>query len=104
MRGRSWSIVAAGAVHPFVLPQEMIMKARIAAAAVAAIASLASFATVTSAAGLTPTTTAMPEGHAHAIGPRDPYTDGGKASRFDVYADTANVTDRRDPYTDGAHS
>jgi hypothetical protein len=82
----------------------MIMKARIAAAAVAAIASLASFATVTSAAGLTPTTTAMPEGHAHAIGPRDPYTDGGKASRFDVYADTANVTDRRDPYTDGAHS
>ncbi|HBD35515.1 MAG TPA: hypothetical protein DC084_18225 [Cupriavidus sp.] len=79
------------------------MKARIAAAAVAAIASLASFATVTSAAGLTPTTAAMPEGHAHAIGPRDPYTDGGKASRFDVYADTANVTDRRDPYTDGAH-
>ncbi len=78
------------------------MKVRTAAAAIAAFASLASFAAVTHAASLAPNTT-LPDSHAHAIGPRDPYTDGGKASKFDVYADAAKITDPRDPYTDGAH-
>ncbi len=79
------------------------MKARIAAAAVAALASLASFATLTHATSLTSDKT-MTNGDAYAIGPRDPYTDGGKASKFDVYSDIAKITDRRDPYTDGARS
>lgn len=54
-------------------------------------------------------------------GPRDVYTDGARAARFDtytdgakadiytdgakgdLYTDGARVTDRRDPFTDGAH-
>ncbi|AMP37681.1 hypothetical protein [Ralstonia solanacearum] len=41
---------------------------------------------------------------AHVTGPRDPYTDGAKAGKFDVYSEGAKITDKRDPYTDGAHS
>ena len=78
------------------------MKAWFSAAAVAAFASLASFATAANATTLLADT--MTSGkNAHALGPRDPYTDGAKASRFDVYSDAAKVTDPRDPYTDGAH-
>jgi hypothetical protein len=79
----------------------MIMKAWFSAAAVAAFASLASFATAANATLLADTMTSGK--NAHALGPRDPYTDGAKASRFDVYSDAAKVTDPRDPYTDGAH-
>lgn len=39
---------------------------------------------------------------AGTMGPRDPYTDGGRAGKFDVYSDGARVTDRRDEFTDGA--
>lgn len=39
----------------------------------------------------------------HVAGPRDPYTDGARASKFDVYSEGTKITDRRDPYTDGAH-
>nr|WP_311527650.1 hypothetical protein [uncultured Ralstonia sp.] len=39
---------------------------------------------------------------ASAMGARDPYTEGGLATRFDVYSDGANVTDRRDAFTEGA--
>ena len=38
------------------------------------------------------------------MAPRDPYTDGGKAGKFDVYSDGARVGDKRDPFTDGAKS
>ena len=41
---------------------------------------------------------------AHATGPRDPYTDGARTGKFDVYSEGAKITDKRDPYTDGAHS
>ncbi len=41
---------------------------------------------------------------ANVTGPRDPYTDGGKAGKFDVYSDGARVGDKRDPFTDGARS
>lgn len=47
-------------------------------------------------------------------GPRDVYTDGAKATRFDtytdgakttdIYTDGARVVDRRDAFTDGAHN
>ncbi len=33
---------------------------------------------------------------AGTLGPRDPYTDGGKAARFDIYTDGATVTYKRD--------
>ncbi|PLP97887.1 hypothetical protein CYJ10_24045 [Cupriavidus pauculus] len=41
---------------------------------------------------------------AGTMSPRDPYTDGGKATKFDVYADGARVTEigRRDVFTEGA--
>ncbi|MGO4153772.1 hypothetical protein AB4061_12370 [Cupriavidus sp. YAF13] len=39
---------------------------------------------------------------ASAMGPRDPYSDGGRSTKFDVYSDGARVTDRRDTFTDGA--
>ncbi|MFJ1257787.1 hypothetical protein [Cupriavidus sp. CuC1] len=39
---------------------------------------------------------------ASVMGPRDPYSDGGKSAKFDVYSDGARVTDRRDVFTDGA--
>lgn len=32
----------------------------------------------------------------------DPYTDGGKTTRFDVYSDGASIVDKRDQFTDGA--
>ncbi|TPQ30094.1 hypothetical protein CupriaWKF_33345 [Cupriavidus sp. WKF15] len=40
--------------------------------------------------------------YAGTMGPRDPYTDGGKATKFDVYTDGAAVTDKRDVFSDGA--
>lgn len=40
---------------------------------------------------------------ASIAGPRDPYTDGGKAGKCDTYTDGARVGDKRDPFTDGAH-
>ncbi|WP_354674637.1 hypothetical protein [Cupriavidus alkaliphilus] len=40
--------------------------------------------------------------HAGTMGPRDPYTDGGKTAKFDVYTDGASVTDRRDVFSEGA--
>ncbi|AGW95616.1 signal peptide protein [Ralstonia pickettii DTP0602] len=40
--------------------------------------------------------------YAGPVGPRDPYTDGGKATKFDVYTDGAAVTDRRNVFSDGA--
>ncbi|GAB7548973.1 hypothetical protein CS8_086720 [Cupriavidus sp. 8B] len=39
---------------------------------------------------------------ASVMGPRDPYSDGGKSAKFDVYSDGARVTDRRDVFSDGA--
>jgi len=72
-------------------------------AAMAAVTTLASFAIQAHATGM-PTDTATTDGAKHVIGPRDPYTDGGKASKFDVYSDIAKITDPRDPYTDGARS
>ncbi|QRQ86263.1 hypothetical protein [Cupriavidus oxalaticus] len=41
---------------------------------------------------------------AGTMGARDPYTDGAKAGKYDVYADGARVTHRRDVYTDGARA
>lgn len=38
------------------------------------------------------------------VGPRDPYMDGGKAARYDVYTDGARVTGSRDVFTDGARA
>lgn len=67
----------------------------------AAVAALASFAALAHASGM-PTDSATPDSRTHINGPRDPYTDGAKASKFDVYSEGAKVTDRRDPYTDGA--
>jgi hypothetical protein len=32
----------------------------------------------------------------------DPYTDGGKATRFDVYTDGASALGKRDVFSDGA--
>ncbi|MGO4303333.1 hypothetical protein [Cupriavidus sp. RAF12] len=69
----------------------------------AAVAALASFAALAHASNL-PSDVATPDSRTHANGPRDPYTDGAKAGKFDVYSDGARVTDRRDPFTDGAHS
>ncbi|MNO06608.1 hypothetical protein D3C81_2284500 [compost metagenome] len=40
--------------------------------------------------------------YAGTMGPRDPYTDGGKTAKFDVYTDGASVTDRRDVFSEGA--
>ena len=56
---------------------------------------------------------ALSAGMAHAgNGPRDmyldgartpdPYTDGAKATRFDVYTDGASVLGKRDVFSDGA--
>lgn len=39
---------------------------------------------------------------AGTMAPRDPYTNGGKATKFDVYSDGARVTGSRDVFTDGA--
>lgn len=69
----------------------------------AAVAVLASFAALAHASSI-PTDAAIPDSRTHINGPRDPYTDGAKAGKFDVYSDGARVTDRRDPFTDGAHS
>ncbi|MDF3887308.1 hypothetical protein [Cupriavidus basilensis] len=69
----------------------------------AAVAALALFAALAQASGI-PADTAIADSKTHITGPRDPYTDGAKASKFDVYADGANTTDRRDPFTDGAHN
>ncbi|UDM51623.1 hypothetical protein [Cupriavidus sp. MP-37] len=40
--------------------------------------------------------------YAGTMGPRDPYTDGGKTAQFDVYTDGASVTDTRDVFSEGA--
>lgn len=40
--------------------------------------------------------------HAETVGTRDPYSDGGKTAKFDVYTDGASVTDRRDVFSEGA--
>lgn len=68
-----------------------------------AVAVLASLATLAHASSL-PADTTNTDGKYHINGPRDPYTDGAKASKFDVYSEGARITDPRDPFTDGAHS
>ena len=65
----------------------------------AAVAALASFAALAQPPGIPATS----DSNTHIAGPRDPYTDGAKAGRYDVYSDGARITDRRDPFTDGAH-
>jgi hypothetical protein len=85
---------------PTVPHQEIIMKP-FTMATMAAVAAFASFTTLAHATGMPTDTT---DGTKHVMGPRDPYTDGAKASKFDVYSDIAKITDPRDPYTDGAHS
>jgi len=35
------------------------------------------------------------------MGPRDPYSDGGRAAKFDTYSEGMRVTDKRDVFTDG---
>ena len=66
------------------------------------LAALTSFGALAHASNLPVDSTA---GQTHVNGPRDPYTDGAKAGKFDVYSEGArSVTDRRDPFTDGAHS
>ncbi len=67
----------------------------------AAIAALASFAALAQASSI-PTESATQDSRTHINGPRDPYTDGAKADKFDVYSEGAKVTDRRDPFTNGA--
>lgn len=67
----------------------------------AAVAALASFAALAQASGM-PADSATPDSRTHINGPRDPYTDGARANKFDVYSEGAKVTDRRDPFTDGA--
>ena len=69
-----------------------------------AIAALAAIADA-NAAGLHDGTRAADNraGITYRTGARDPYTDGAKAGKFDVYADSAVTNDPRDPYTDGAH-
>ena len=67
------------------------------------VVALATFATLAQASNRVVDMAAV-DTAAHATGPRDPYTDGAKASRFDVFSDNAKITDPRDPYTDGAHS
>ncbi|MDF3836463.1 hypothetical protein P3W85_26435 [Cupriavidus basilensis] len=69
----------------------------------AAVAALTSFAALAHASAI-PGNAATLDSKAHIAGPRDPYTDGARASKFDVYSDGANITERRDPFTDGAHS
>jgi len=69
----------------------------------AAVAVLASFAAAAHASNV-PTDAATSDSKTHINGPRDPYSDGAKIGKYDVYSDGANVTDRRDPFTDGAHS
>lgn len=73
------------------------------ALASAAIVAFASFAALAHASSF-PTDATFADSKTHVTGPRDPYTDGGNAGKFDVYSDGANITDRRDPYTDGGHS
>ncbi|AOY92184.1 hypothetical protein BKK79_10630 [Cupriavidus sp. USMAA2-4] len=70
-----------------------------------AIAALAAIAADANAAGLHDGTRAADNraGITYRTGARDPYTDGAKAGKFDVYADSARTNDPRDPYTDGAH-
>ncbi|WER48901.1 hypothetical protein CupriaWKF_29550 [Cupriavidus sp. WKF15] len=65
------------------------------------LAALTSFAALAHASNLPVDST---DGKTHINAPRDPYTDGAKAGKFDVYSEGArSVTDRRDPFTDGAH-
>jgi hypothetical protein len=83
----------------FLLYLEIVMKILISAV----VAALASFAALAHASNI-PTNAATSDSKTHVNGPRDPYTDGAKAGKFDVYSDGARVTDRREPFTDGAHS
>lgn len=64
-------------------------------------AALAAFATLAQASNRV-ADMATVDATAHVSGPRDPYTDGARASKFDVYSEGAKITDKRDPYTDGA--
>ncbi len=68
----------------------------------AALVAFASFAALAHATSF-PTNTTGGYDKTHVNGPRDPYTDGAKASKFDVYSEGTKVTDRRDPFTDGGH-
>jgi len=85
--------------QPFLLYLEIVMKFLISAA----VAALASFAALAQASNV-PADAATSDGKTHINGPRDPYTDGAKVGKFDVYSDGTKVTDRRDPFTEGAHS
>lgn len=67
------------------------------------VVALAAFATLAQASNRV-VDMATVDAAAHATGPRDPYTDGARADKFDVYSEGAKITDKRDPYTDGAHS
>ncbi|CAG9182495.1 MULTISPECIES: hypothetical protein [Cupriavidus] len=67
-----------------------------------AAVALASFASQSNAfAGRTES--ACTDCNTHVAGPRDPFTDGAKTNNFDVFTDSAKITDPRDPFTDGAH-
>ncbi|PLP97541.1 hypothetical protein [Cupriavidus pauculus] len=69
-----------------------------------AAAGLAAFAAQSYAfAGRTETTTCA-DCYTHVAATRDPFTDGARTGKFDVFADGEKVTDARDPYTDGAHA
>jgi hypothetical protein len=66
-------------------------------------AALASFAAQSHAfAGRSDSTCA--DCNTHVAGPRDPFTDGAKTGKFNVFTDSEKVTDRRDPFTDGGHA
>jgi hypothetical protein len=68
-----------------------------------AAAALACFAAQSYAfAGRSETTCA--DCSTHVAGPRDPFTDGAKTDKFDVFTDSQKVTDPRDPFTDGGHA
>lgn len=78
---------------------EIVMKFLIPLAA----AALASFAGQSYAfAGRTDNTCA--DCNTHVAGPRDPFTNGAKTGKFDVFTDGERVTDPRDPFTEGAHA
>ena len=67
------------------------------------VVALATFATLAQASNRVVDMAAV-DTAGNATGPRDPYTDGARAGKFDVYSEGAKITDKRDPYTDGAHS
>lgn len=68
-----------------------------------AAAALASFAAQSYAfAGRADSTCA--DCSTHVAGHRDPFTDGAKTGKFDVFTDGEKVTDPRDPFTDGSHA